>query len=178
MKNQDQRLVKIVISAMFAALCCVATMIIRVPTIGTNGYVNIGDTIVLTAAWFVGGPYGALAAGIGSGMADLLAGYGHYVLGTFIIKFSMALIASLLYKIIVRNDKLKYVGCVASAIVAETLMVLGYFAFEATVLQYGLAAAASIPSNIVQGVTCGVLGVAAFAVLDGTKAVRHYLAKK
>lgn len=72
---KDSKLKLVTLSALFAALCCVATMIIRIPTIGTNGYVNIGDAIVLLSAWIIGGPYGALAAGIGSGLADLLAGY-------------------------------------------------------------------------------------------------------
>ena len=37
-------------------------------------------------------------------------------------------------------------------------MVAGYFLYEATFLGYGVAAAASIPSNMVQGITCLVLG--------------------
>ena len=43
---KDSKLKLVTLSALFAALCCVATMIIRIPTIGTNGYVNIGDAIV------------------------------------------------------------------------------------------------------------------------------------
>ena len=178
MKNQDQKLIKIVLSAMFAALCCVATMIIRVPTVGTNGYVNIGDTVVILAAVLLGGPYGALAAGIGSGLADLLAGYGQYVPITFVIKFCMALVASLIFRFITKQGKYKLLGCVVSAVVAEIIMVLGYFALEATVLQYGMGAAASIPSNIIQGVTCGILGVVAFGILDGTKVLKQYIQKK
>ncbi len=77
---------KIVLTALFAALAYVATSIIRVPTVGTQGYVNIGDSIVLLSAWLIGGVYGALAAGIGSALADLLAQYVTYVPGTFIIK--------------------------------------------------------------------------------------------
>ena len=38
---------KIVLTALFAALVYVATSIIRYPTFGTQGYINIGDTIVL-----------------------------------------------------------------------------------------------------------------------------------
>ena len=59
MDSTKQNVGKIVITALFAALACVATMIIKVPTVGTNGYVNIGDTIVLLSAWMIGGVYGA-----------------------------------------------------------------------------------------------------------------------
>ena len=45
---------KIVLTALFAALAYVATSIIRVPTVGTQGYVNIGDSIVLLSAWLIG----------------------------------------------------------------------------------------------------------------------------
>ena len=55
MDSTKQNVGKIVITALFAALACVATMIIKVPTVGTNGYVNIGDTIVLLSAWMIGG---------------------------------------------------------------------------------------------------------------------------
>ena len=86
---------RIVLSALFAALAYVATSIIRIPTF--TGYVNIGDTIVLLSAWLIGGVYGALAAGIGSALADLLASYTTYVPGTFIIKFLMALVAFVIF---------------------------------------------------------------------------------
>ena len=85
----DKKIKKMVLAALFAAITCVSTMVIKVPTIGTNGYVNIGDAAVLLSAWLLGNPYGALAAGIGSGLADILAGYIAYAPGTIIIKLSL-----------------------------------------------------------------------------------------
>ena len=38
---------KLVLSALFAALACVATMSIRIPTPGTGGYIHPGDAIVI-----------------------------------------------------------------------------------------------------------------------------------
>ena len=67
----NKKLTTSVTAAMLAALPCIATMVIKVPTIGTNGYVNIGDSVVVLSMWILGNPYGALAAGIGSGLADL-----------------------------------------------------------------------------------------------------------
>ena len=86
----NKKLTTSVTAAMLAALTCIATMVIKVPTIGTNGYVNIGDSVVVLSMWILGNPYGALAAGIGSGLADLISGYGSYVPGTAVIKFAMA----------------------------------------------------------------------------------------
>ncbi|WP_299054753.1 ECF transporter S component [uncultured Eubacterium sp.] len=160
---------KIVLTALFAALVYVATSIIRYPTFGTQGYINIGDTIVLLSAWLIGGVYGALAAGIGSALADLLAQYVTYVPGTFIIKFLMALVAYLIFTAFKKTNINKVVAYIVSGVVAELIMVFGYFLYESTILGYGLAAADSIPSNAIQAGTCLVIGYIAIGVLEGAK---------
>lgn len=72
-------------TALFAALGCVATTVIKVPS-PTGGYMNLGDTAVLLGAYFLGPAYGALAGGIGPALADLLGGYPMYVPGTLLSK--------------------------------------------------------------------------------------------
>ena len=148
----DKKVVKMVFTALFAAIICVITMMVRLPSLGPSGYVNIGDSFVLLAAWLIGGPYGAIAAGLGSGLADLLAGYAAYVPGTAIIKFAMAIVAWVIYKVGKgKTDKRKFVAYIASAIVAEVIMVAGYFVYEAIFLGYGAGAAPAIISNLFQG---------------------------
>ena len=92
-----------------------ATYIIKVPTLGTNGYVNIGDTMVLLSAWLIGGIYGGLAAGIGSAMSDLIAGYTTYVPGTLVIKLLMAIAAWLIFKAIKKANINKVVAYIVSS---------------------------------------------------------------
>ncbi|MCR5673834.1 MAG: ECF transporter S component [Lachnospiraceae bacterium] len=152
-------------ASMLAAMTTIATMIIKVPTLGTNGYVNIGDSIVLISAWLLYNPYGALAAGIGSALADLLSGYPAYIPGTAVIKFAMAFVAAIVFKALSGRKIAKPVAYVISSIVAELIMIFGYFLYESTILGYGLAAAASIGSNAIQGITCIVLGNALIYVL-------------
>ena len=101
MKNETIR--KLVLSAMFAALCCVATMIVQIPTVA--GYTNLGECMCLLAGLVLGPWYGFFAAGIGSGLADLLAGYAHYVPGTFIIKGLVALVAALLLRPLLKKGE-------------------------------------------------------------------------
>ncbi len=43
----NSNLKKIIMTALFAALACVATMSIRIPTPGTGGYIHPGDAIVI-----------------------------------------------------------------------------------------------------------------------------------
>ena len=45
---------KIILAALFAALACVATMSIRIPTIGTGGYIHPGDAIVILCGVILG----------------------------------------------------------------------------------------------------------------------------
>ena len=68
--NGTQRLI---LAAMFAALCTVATMVIQIPA--PTGYVNLGDAVSLLAGLTLGPVYGFAAAGLGGAMADLLLGY-------------------------------------------------------------------------------------------------------
>ena len=70
MENQKVR--KLVLSALMAALVYVATSIIQIPS-PVNGYVNLGDCFVLLSGWLLGPWYGAAAAGIGSMLVDLLS---------------------------------------------------------------------------------------------------------
>lgn len=178
MDSTKQNVGKIVITALFVALACVATMIIKVPTVGTNGYVNIGDTIVLLSAWMIGGVYGALAAGIGSALSDFICGYGSYVPGTFVIKFLMALVAYLVFVAIKKantnnNKGMTVVSYIVSGVVSEVIMVLGYFLYESTLLGYGFVGAApSIGSNCIQGITCLVLGYVAIFALEEAKVTK------
>ena len=109
-------------TALFAALGCVATTVIKVPS-PTGGYMNLGDTAVLLGAYFLGPAYGALAGGIGPALADLLGGYPMYVPGTLLIKAVMAVTAGLLYRLLRRRGLPGVIACGAAG---EVPMVLGY----------------------------------------------------
>ena len=67
-ENTSNTTKRIVIAAMLAALTCVATMIIKIPS-PLKGYLNLGDCVVLICGWFLSPLYGFLAAGIGSAFA-------------------------------------------------------------------------------------------------------------
>ena len=52
---------KIIFASMPAALTCVATMVIKIPS-PLNGYINPGDCIVLLSGWLLSPIYGFMAA--------------------------------------------------------------------------------------------------------------------
>ena len=157
---------KIVLAAMLAALTCVATMIIKIPS-PFKGYLNLGDCVVLFAGWMLTPGYGFLAAGLGSAMADIFSGYMMYAPATFVIKGVMAIIAHAFYQVLHKNVKAS-LSRIVSGIVAEIVMVLGYFLFEG--ILYGFAASVvNIPANAVQGIAGLILGCALMRMFHGVK---------
>ena len=50
----NSKLKKIVLTALFAALSCVATMSIKLPTPGTGGYIHPGDAMVILSGVVLG----------------------------------------------------------------------------------------------------------------------------
>lgn len=51
------------------ALVCITTMVIQIPIPMTEGYVNIGDSIIFVASILFGPIPGMIAGGLGSALA-------------------------------------------------------------------------------------------------------------
>ena len=160
---------KLITAAMFAAMVCVATMVIKFQ-IAIGGYVNLGDCIVLLAGWML--PPGAafLAGGIGSAAADAILGYGVYIPATFLIKGLMAVSAGGVFKLLNKRTK-PLVARIASALCAEVWMVLGYYIFDGVL--YGFVPAlAGLYGSALLGVAGLVLGVVVVNVFVKTKIMK------
>lgn len=143
---------KLTISAMFAALACVATLI-NIPSV--DGYKNLGDCIVILSGCILGPFYGALAAGIGSALSDVILGYAFYAPATLVIKGIMALLCGSLFK---KEDEKLLPVHIFAMIEAEIIMISGYFVYSLFILGNGIAAVAeSVPGNVMQGAV-GVIG--------------------
>lgn len=157
---------RIVITTLMAAMVCVATMIIKIPS-PMKGYLNIGDCIVLLCGWLLSPGYGFVAAGLGSALADMFSGYITYAPATFLIKGSMALIAFACFKLM--NKRLgRLPSQIIGAVLAEIVMVFGYFVFEG--FMYGFVpSAVNIPANAVQGAAGLILGIILVKVFERLK---------
>lgn len=169
MKTNTKRMV---LTALLAALTCVATLIIRIPS-PLHGYINLGDCIVLVSGWLLGPVYGLLAAGIGSALADVFAGYFIYAPATFAIKGLMALAAYFIFKAL-SNTKISKAGYIISGIAAELIMIGGYFIFEGFLYGFG-AVLVNIPPNAVQGVAGVIVGTLLIAVINKTHIAKRLM---
>ncbi len=162
-KNATQ---KIVMTALLAALACVATMLIKIPS-PLKGYLNLGDCVVLLAGWMLSPAYGFLAAGLGSALADMFSGYVIYAPVTFVIKGAMALIAYYGFSLLHKNTH-TLVSRIISGVVAEIAMIAGYFVFEGFL--YGFVPSlVNIPANGVQGVVGLILGIVLMKVFEKSR---------
>ena len=146
---------KLAYMGVLAALIFVGTMI-HVPT--AIGHVNLGDMVILVSSYLLG-PVASIPAAIGSAAADIIAGYVPYALPTFLIKGVMGLVAGLIMK---RNseNKVHLPRRIIAAIVAEIIMIAGYFAFESLPFMYGVAAAiGSVIPNLSQAGAALILAI-------------------
>ena len=189
---KDQNIKKMVTAALLAALTCIATMIIKIPT-PTFGYIHPGDCFVILCGVVLGPWTGALAAGIGSMFSDIFSGYASWAPATLIFKALTALVAGLLFhklQHVLKSGRGRYAAIVISGVVGETIMVLGYFLYEAGLAAFGnggftsaaLAAgfassAMGIPFNIVQGVVGIILALLLLPILLKIADVREWIEK-
>ena len=159
---------RIVTASLLAALVCVATMIIKIPS-PLKGYLNLGDCIVLLAGWSLSPFYGFLAAGIGSALADVFSGYIAYAPATFVIKGLMAIIAYFGFHLLHKRLG-NFLSRILSGTLSEIIMILGYFVFEGFL--YGFVPSlVNIPANAVQGAAGLIIGTILVKVFEKNKII-------
>lgn len=130
-----------------AGVITALTIVVRIPIPGTGGYLNLGDMAVVFCGLWIGGWWGALAAGIGSATADLIGGFFIFIPVTFIAKGLEGLIAGTLGR-----------KKPAFLIFAVFSMVAVYFLSEIFIPGMGWSAAISeLPFNLIQA-TVGAIG--------------------
>ena len=160
MKNKTRL---IVLSALFAALACVATMVIRIPS-PFKGYLNLGDSVVLLSGWLLPPVYGALAAGLGSALADLFSGYVTYAPATFVIKALLAVAAHFCALTLAKHTK-PGIARLISGLVAIVILAGGYLLFEG--ILYGFAPSlVNVLPKALQGAAGLVLGLAMVRIVE------------
>ena len=165
---------KLVLNSLMIALVFLATYFTRIPTPLPGGYFNLGDSVIMLAAVFLG-PIGGIAAGAaGSCLADLAAGAFLFAPVTFVVKGVEGLAVGLLaagYRkaqgktrtvdtgkvISLRNSAQSRLALLLAVIVGAAVMVAGYFLAEAFLLgafdkAFGLTAA--ITELLPNGIQC------------------------
>lgn len=155
-------------------------MLVRIPIPATGGYANLGDGVILLCAFMMHPLWAAAAAGIGSMLADLLAGYSSYALGTLVIKAGVAFIAGVIFLHFAKgkSKKSELLIMIAAGIVAEAFMVAGYFVYEALFLGIGMGATGAILGNVGQGVVGVIVACITSPVLRSIDELKTMMYRK
>ena len=152
---------------MLTAFCCMATMVVRIPS-PTGGYLNMGDAVIILSALLLGPWMGAVVGGVGAAAADLLAGYAVYVPGTLVIKALMGIALGMIHR------KKGAASAVIGAVIAEIIMVGGYYVYTAAFLGVGFAGALpEIPGNCMQGIFGVIAGCLLYFALRKVPGIRE-----
>ena len=136
-----------------AGQLCGATLLLTllsIPLPSGYGYVNLGDAGVFLCACLLPGGLGALAAGVGAALADLILGWAVYAPVTLLVKGLTALLAGLAL------CRAKKAGLPLSLLCC-LLVPLGYFLYE-TILLTAPVAAANVLPNALQAAIGATLG--------------------
>lgn len=172
---QSNEVQELTILGLLTALVAVSTMVIKIPTVATEGYIHLGDSMIFLSAIMFGKKKGAIAGGLGSAMADLLLGYTHWILPTLIIKgimgYGIGLIANQ------ESDNLINLRNIVALIFGASWMVFGYFVTGGIMQGDFRVSAAGIPANLLQGFAGALIFIPIGIALKKTKYFNQYVLK-
>ena len=155
---------KLTINAMCIALTFVATAFIniRLPIMANGGLIHLGNVPLFLAAMIFGKKTGALAGAFSMGFFDLISGWTAWAPFTFII---VGIMGYAVGKISEKNTTLWYIIAI---VVALIIKIVGYYIAEGILYSNWIAPATSIPGNVVQVVTAGIIVVPIITALKKT----------
>ena len=144
---------RLTLAALSIALVTLATWIIRIPNPATQGYINLGDAMLMTIALVFGWRVGGLAGGVGSALADALGGYFIWAPWTLVIKGIEGILVGTIACWGARGAESgrhpRRIAAFAALLAGGAWMVSGYY-LAGSVLFGGIAALTEIPGNLVQ----------------------------
>jgi uncharacterized membrane protein len=168
--NRD-KIKEITMTALMAALVFVCTYAIRIPNPATGGYSHLGDCMIFLAVLILGRRNGALAAGIGGALSDVLAGAAAWALPTFVIKMMMAFIMGTIIEKDPASGKRQLAGSVSGGL----FQIAAYTLVKVWMVGAG-PAVASIPNVSIQTAVGIVLFFAISRVLMANSSAAAILA--
>ncbi len=156
------------VTAVMTAVVFVLTGLVRVPT-PARGYIHLGDAAIFFSAFAFGPWVGAVAGGLGTGLADIAGGYPQWAIFSLLIHGAQGWVVGW-----TSGRWPGLAGLILSAVVGGVIVVVGYLG--AGMLLSGPAAAlGELPLNILQVGTGAVVGILLFlAVRRAYPPIAHW----
>ena len=176
-ENKDKT-TKIILTGLMMAMIVVATMLLIIPVPFGNGYIHLGDAMIFLSVLILGWRYGAIAAGVGSMLSDILVGYAIWAPWTLFVKGIMGAVMGLFIMKAMNKEGRNVLGVplyqMVGMILAGCEMVAGYYIAEGVIYGNFVSALLGIPWNIVQFGVGTVLATLLAAALYKTPARKFF----
>lgn len=167
--KSDERIWHLTRTGLAAAIIFVITFFLRLPV--GDGYIHAGDASIFLASVILPMPYSAVAAVIGSGLADLACGYAVFLPATAVVKALMTLSFGTGGRILSwRNASAVLVGIFINT--------AGYYLASSLIYGSFISAMPEIVGNIAEGLCGGVIFFAVGGFLDAKPHLREALRHK
>ena len=143
------------VTAIMTAIVFVLTRLVQIPT-PAKGYIHLGDAGIFFSAFAFGPWVGAVAGGLGTGLADITSGYPQWAIFSLLIHGAQGWIVGW------TSERWTGVpGLILSAVVGSVVVVAGYLG--AGIILSGVGAAlAELPLNVIQVTAGGIVGTLLF----------------
>lgn len=143
-------------------------MMISIPFPTSTGYLNFGDSLVMISGLLLGPVGGFFAGGVGSAVADVALGFGHFAPITFVVKGIEGLLVGLLSAQSKKSSTLTKWD-ITGILLGAIAMLAGYFYFEYVLFGLVVALEELLLVNWIQVTAGGIIA----AIVGPT--VRKYL---
>ena len=146
--------------AVLTAVTAVFTYLVRIPIAPTRGYLNLGDVAIYFSAFTIGPFTALLAGGLGTGLADLIAGYPQWIPISMLVHGLQGLLAALVAVVPLKpRGRWPFPPAwLAAGGVGTLVMCAGYFIAGAVMFGAG-AALVELPGNLLQNVAGLAAGI-------------------
>lgn len=166
-KVKTNHLYLIVTTALCAAIIAVMTAFVKFNTGINDGYLHFGDSMIYLSACILPLPYAMIAAAIGGGLADILAGAAVWAPFTAVIKALNAVPFALMYtlKVTKKPNKILNKATAGMPVVSGLITVFGYLIAEGILYTFP-SAWTSVPFSIIQAVGSAIIYYIVAVALD------------
>ncbi|MGY5859493.1 MAG: ECF transporter S component [Candidatus Thorarchaeota archaeon] len=159
--------INIALLAIMTSLATMVTLVLYVPYPVTNGYFNLGDTIVMLGGFILGPIGGFIVGGVGSALADMIVAP-IYAPITLVVKGFEGMAVGYFSSKTLKTIRLSKWD-ISGVLVGSVIMLVGYLIGEILLWGFGAAFAELVVVNLAQ-VTAGAI----VALLVGPT-IRSYL---